>query len=51
MAQCIDKPAEYCHWGATAQGVMDSAAVRQIREDLALVEQDLKDTSVKDNSQ
>jgi 3-carboxy-cis,cis-muconate cycloisomerase len=41
-SQCRDKLGEYCHWGATTQDITDTAAVLQIREGLALVEQDLK---------
>ena len=44
-ANCRDKLGEYCHWGATTQDITDTAAVLQIREGLALVEQDLKDIS------
>ena len=44
-ANCSDKLGEYCHWGATTQDITDTAAVLQIREGLALVEQDLKDIS------
>jgi 3-carboxy-cis,cis-muconate cycloisomerase len=44
-ASCKDKLGEYCHWGATTQDITDTAAVLQIREGLALVEQDLKDIS------
>jgi 3-carboxy-cis,cis-muconate cycloisomerase len=44
-AQCKDKLGEYCHWGATTQDITDTAMVLQIRESLALVEEDLKDIS------
>jgi 3-carboxy-cis,cis-muconate cycloisomerase len=40
-ALCRDKLGEYCHWGATTQDITDTATVLQIREGLALVEQDL----------
>ncbi|MBP6645291.1 MAG: 3-carboxy-cis,cis-muconate cycloisomerase [Burkholderiaceae bacterium] len=40
-----DRLGEYCHWGATTQDITDTAAVLQMREGLALVEQDLKDLS------
>ena len=40
-----DKLGEYCHWGATTQDITDTAAVLQMREGLALVEQDLKEIS------
>lgn len=38
---CRDGLGEYCHWGATTQDITDTATVLQIREALALVEQDL----------
>jgi 3-carboxy-cis,cis-muconate cycloisomerase len=44
-ANCQGKLGEYCHWGATTQDITDTAAVLQIREGLALVEEDLKDIS------
>ena len=44
-AQCRDQLGEYCHWGATTQDITDTAAVLQIREGLALVEQDLAEIS------
>jgi 3-carboxy-cis,cis-muconate cycloisomerase len=44
-ANCRDQLGQYCHWGATTQDITDTAAVLQIREGLALVEQDLKDIS------
>ena len=44
-AQCKNNLGEYCHWGATTQDITDTAAVLQIREGLALVEEDLKDIS------
>ncbi|HQR38043.1 MAG TPA: 3-carboxy-cis,cis-muconate cycloisomerase [Blastocatellia bacterium] len=40
-ALCRDKLGEYCHWGATTQDITDTATVLQIREGLALVEEDL----------
>jgi 3-carboxy-cis,cis-muconate cycloisomerase len=40
-AACRDQLGEYCHWGATTQDITDKAAVLQIREGLALVEEDL----------
>src|SRR3982750_2157551 len=40
-ANCRDKLGEYCHWGATTQDITDTATVLQMREGLALVEQDL----------
>jgi 3-carboxy-cis,cis-muconate cycloisomerase len=42
-AHCRDKLGEYCHWGATTQDITDTATVLQMREGLALVEQDLAD--------
>ena len=40
-ALCRDKLGEYCHWGATTQDVTDTATVLQIREALALVDDEL----------
>jgi 3-carboxy-cis,cis-muconate cycloisomerase len=40
-ALCRDKLGEYCHWGATTQDITDTATVLQIREGLAIVEEDL----------
>jgi 3-carboxy-cis,cis-muconate cycloisomerase len=40
-ALCRDKLGEYCHWGATTQDITDTATVMQIREALALVDDDL----------
>jgi 3-carboxy-cis,cis-muconate cycloisomerase len=44
-AHCRDGLGEFCHWGATTQDITDTAAVLQMREGLALVEQDLADIS------
>ena len=44
-SSCRDKLGEYCHWGATTQDITDTGTVLQMREALALVEQDLKDIS------
>lgn len=44
-ANCRDRLGEYCHWGATTQDITDTATVLQMREGLALVEQDLEDIS------
>src|SRR3712207_8398201 len=33
---------EWCHWGATTQDITDTATVLQIRDALALVEDDLR---------
>src|SRR5919112_5831816 len=41
-ALCRDKLGEYCHWGATTQDITDTATVLQIREALAIVEDDLR---------
>ena len=41
-ALCRDKLGEYCHWGATTQDITDTATVMQIREGLAIVDDDLK---------
>ena len=32
---------EWCHWGATTQDITDTATILQIREALALIEQDI----------
>src|SRR5512143_2052308 len=40
-ALCRDKLGEFCHWGATTQDITDTATVLQIREALAIVEEDL----------
>jgi 3-carboxy-cis,cis-muconate cycloisomerase len=40
-ARCANGLGQYCHWGATTQDLMDTAAVLQIREALVLVENDL----------
>lgn len=45
VANCRDGLGEYCHWGATTQDITDTATVLQVREGLALVEQDLADIS------
>jgi 3-carboxy-cis,cis-muconate cycloisomerase len=42
-ANCRDRLGEYCHWGATTQDITDTAMILQMREGLALVEQDLAD--------
>src|SRR6266446_7462079 len=41
VALCRDGLGEWCHWGATTQDITDTATVLQIREGLALVEDDL----------
>jgi len=40
-ALCRDKLGEYCHWGATTQDITDTATVLQLREALALIDDDL----------
>src|SRR5437762_3578674 len=40
-ALCRDKLGEYCHWGATTQDITDTATVLQIREGLAIVDDEL----------
>jgi 3-carboxy-cis,cis-muconate cycloisomerase len=40
-ALCRDKLGEYCHWGATTQDITDTATVLQIRDALAIVEDEL----------
>ncbi|HUP29162.1 MAG TPA: adenylosuccinate lyase family protein, partial [Usitatibacter sp.] len=40
-ALCRDKLGEYCHWGATTQDITDTATVLQIREGLAIVDEEL----------
>ncbi|HKA74356.1 MAG TPA: 3-carboxy-cis,cis-muconate cycloisomerase [Xanthobacteraceae bacterium] len=42
VEKCPDGLGEWCHWGATTQDITDTAAVLQIRDALALVEQDLR---------
>ncbi|WP_135467202.1 3-carboxy-cis,cis-muconate cycloisomerase [Crenalkalicoccus roseus] len=42
VALCRDGLGEWCHWGATTQDITDTATVLQIRDGLALVEQDLR---------
>src|SRR6185312_8954326 len=36
---------EWCHWGATTQDITDTATVLQIREALAIIEQDINGIS------
>jgi 3-carboxy-cis,cis-muconate cycloisomerase len=45
VAACRDSLGEWCHWGATTQDITDTATVLQIREGLALVENDLAEIS------
>src|SRR5213075_2750518 len=37
---CADGLGEWCHWGATTQDITDTATVLQMREGLALIEED-----------
>ncbi len=39
---CTNHLGEWAHWGATTQDITDTAAVLQVREGLALVDDDLK---------
>src|SRR6185369_1488849 len=41
-ALCRDNLGEYCYWGATTQDITDTATVMQIREGLAIVDDELK---------
>lgn len=41
VALCKDKLGEWSHWGATTQDITDTATVLQIKEALALVEQEI----------
>jgi 3-carboxy-cis,cis-muconate cycloisomerase len=41
LAKQAGEAGRYVHWGATTQDIMDTAAVLQVREALALVEADL----------
>jgi 3-carboxy-cis,cis-muconate cycloisomerase len=41
LAERAGEAGRWLHWGATTQDIMDSAAVLQIREGLALIEADL----------
>jgi 3-carboxy-cis,cis-muconate cycloisomerase len=41
LAKQVGEAGRYVHWGATTQDIMDTAAVLQVREGLALVEADL----------
>jgi 3-carboxy-cis,cis-muconate cycloisomerase len=42
LAKQVGEAGRYVHWGATTQDIMDTAAVLQVREALALVEADLE---------
>ena len=41
LASQVGEAGRYVHWGATTQDIMDTATVLQVREALALVEDDL----------
>src|SRR5438105_4010940 len=41
VSLCADDLGEWCHWGATTQDITDTATVMQIRDGLALVEEDM----------
>jgi 3-carboxy-cis,cis-muconate cycloisomerase len=41
-ALCRDKLGEYCHWGATTQDITDTATVMQVRDGLAIIDDELK---------
>ena len=41
VANCADGLGEWCHWGATTQDITDTATVLQMREGLAIVEDEL----------
>ena len=41
VALCKDGLGEWSHWGATTQDITDSASIMQIREGLAIIEQDI----------
>jgi 3-carboxy-cis,cis-muconate cycloisomerase len=41
VSRCRDGLGEWCHWGATTQDITDTATVLQIRDALALMEDDL----------
>ena len=41
VEKCAGGLGEWCHWGATTQDITDTATVLQIREALAIIEQDL----------
>ena len=41
VERCADGLGEWCHWGATTQDITDTATVLQIRDALAIIEQDL----------
>lgn len=40
-ARCRDGLGEYCHWGATTQDITDTATILQVRDALAIVDDEL----------
>jgi 3-carboxy-cis,cis-muconate cycloisomerase len=46
VAEGLDAPGKFLHWGATTQDIMDTALVLQIRQGLELLEKDLRVVSV-----
>ena len=42
VARCGHRLGEWAHWGATTQDITDTAAVLQVREALALIDDDLQ---------
>ncbi len=38
---CKSGLGEWCHWGATTQDITDTATIMQIRESLAIIEEDI----------
>ena len=42
LAERCGEHGQYCHWGATTQDITDTATVMQIRDGLALVDDDLR---------
>jgi len=45
VALCANHLGEWAHWGATTQDITDTAAVLQVREGLALIDDELKSIS------
>ena len=41
VERCAEGLGEWCHWGATTQDITDTATVLQIRDGLAIVEEEL----------
>src|SRR5262250_2600405 len=42
VALCRDGYGEWCHWGATTQDITDTATILQMRDALALIEDDVR---------